>query len=277
MKMLIVLLVSCVGCFAKLGETEKEIEARYGSAVNKSKGGKLYSFDKFNVAVVFQQGVSSAELLRGKEPKTEISDSDAVALGEAISGTNGFSKENISSVMQTAWKNPNGCGILKTHDFVKGDELMVVSARYMATVEAESNLKKKEMVSKFSAPVSVALQPDAKEIEKQAKADREFQRGIAEKNAEAQKHIEVVAAEKTKAISDRAVAWNLSKANSGDAYGQFRMGERYRDGEGVVKDETKAKEWLKKAADQGHKEAVSALAWLTSHPSGAASASRPPQ
>jgi len=51
-------------------------------------------------------------------------------------------------------------------------------------------------------------------------------------------------------------------ADKGDAYGELRMGQRYRDGDGVPKDLVKAREWLQKAADQGQPDAAKALALL---------------
>lgn len=57
----------------------------------------------------------------------------------------------------------------------------------------------------------------------------------------------------------KAVDFNRLSAEKGDAFGQFRMGERYRDGDGVPKDPTKAREFFEKAAAQGHSEAKAAL------------------
>ena len=44
--------------------------------------------------------------------------------------------------------------------------------------------------------------------------------------------------------------WNLQEAERGNAYGLLRMGERYRDGDGVEKDLGKAKEYLLKLKKQ---------------------------
>jgi len=57
----------------------------------------------------------------------------------------------------------------------------------------------------------------------------------------------------------KALTFNQTQAEKGDAYGQFRMGERYRDGDGVKKDEATAREYFTKAASQGHGEAAKAL------------------
>jgi TPR repeat protein len=58
---------------------------------------------------------------------------------------------------------------------------------------------------------------------------------------------------------------NQAQADKGDAYGLLRMGERYRDGDGVPKDLVKAKEYLFKAAAAGSSDATNELAQLNSN------------
>lgn len=61
-----------------------------------------------------------------------------------------------------------------------------------------------------------------------------------------------VAAEKKKAQSElRALKDNEDDAAKGDVYGLLRMGERYRDGEGVEKNLDKARDYLSRAAQAG--------------------------
>ena len=48
-----------------------------------------------------------------------------------------------------------------------------------------------------------------------------------------------------------ALQSNLDAAAKGDLFGLLRMGERYRDGDGVEKNLSKAREYLQKAADAG--------------------------
>ena len=52
-------------------------------------------------------------------------------------------------------------------------------------------------------------------------------------------------------------------ADKGDAYGELRMGLRYRDGDGVPMDLDKAREMLQKSADQGDSDATTALSELS--------------
>lgn len=60
----------------------------------------------------------------------------------------------------------------------------------------------------------------------------------------------------------RALKFNQDAAAKGDMFGLLRMGERYRDGDGVEKDLAKAKEYLQKATDAGSPTAKEELAKL---------------
>lgn len=62
----------------------------------------------------------------------------------------------------------------------------------------------------------------------------------------------------------RALKWHQELAAKGDAFGQFEMGQRYLKGDGVEKDEAKAKEYFTKSAVQGNKDAAKTLEKLKS-------------
>jgi hypothetical protein len=70
------------------------------------------------------------------------------------------------------------------------------------------------------------------------------------------------AAAHKQATADRVLKINQDAAAKGDVFGLLRMGERYRDGDGVEKDLAKAKEYLQKAADAGSPTAVDELSKL---------------
>lgn len=70
----------------------------------------------------------------------------------------------------------------------------------------------------------------------------------ARNKAEAKRAVEQARAEQGKA---RALQLNQEAAAKGDAYGLLRMGERYRDGDGVDKDLGNARVYFQKAADAG--------------------------
>jgi len=85
------------------------------------------------------------------------------------------------------------------------------------------------------APIAAELTPEEKAAQSKKLAD------------------EKAAAEK------KALDWNQKQADAGDAYGQWRMGQRYLTGNGVDKNITKAREYFSKAADQGNPDAKKAL------------------
>jgi hypothetical protein len=63
-------------------------------------------------------------------------------------------------------------------------------------------------------------------------------------------------------VAARVMKWHQELADQGDAYGEYRMGLRYRDGDGVPQDLKKARDLFQKSAAQGHADAVAALAKL---------------
>ena len=70
------------------------------------------------------------------------------------------------------------------------------------------------------------------------------------------------AAERKKQAETRALKSNQDATEKGDSFGLMRMGERYRDGDGVEKDLVKAKEYLQKSADAGSPTAKEELSKL---------------
>ena len=61
---------------------------------------------------------------------------------------------------------------------------------------------------------------------------------------------------------EKALRYNIDLALKGDDYGEYRMGQRCRDGEGIPKDLKKAREWFGKSAAQGNISAIKELAHL---------------
>jgi TPR repeat protein len=73
---------------------------------------------------------------------------------------------------------------------------------------------------------------------------------------------ELRAADPRIAASEKALKANQQLANGGDPYGLLRMGERYRDGDGVPKDLAIAHDYLVKAAAAGSPTAADELSKL---------------
>ena len=84
--------------------------------------------------------------------------------------------------------------------------------------------------------------------------------GAAQAQQDAINSTNIVA--KQSAAREKALKLNQEQAAKGDAYGLLRMGERYRDGDGVPKDTNKAREYFVKAVDAGSPTAADALARL---------------
>ncbi|HAO78569.1 MAG TPA: hypothetical protein DCQ92_06250 [Verrucomicrobia subdivision 3 bacterium] len=84
------------------------------------------------------------------------------------------------------------------------------------------------------------------------KADFEERQRAAQNQLNEQRRISAEKAAAAKKVAqDKVLKFNQDLADKGDAYGLLRMGERYRDGDGVPKDFTKARDYLTKAAAAG--------------------------
>ncbi len=87
-----------------------------------------------------------------------------------------------------------------------------------------------------------------------------------EAGAQARAQATLRAAAATQAALARKLEWDKDLAAKNDYYGLFRMGERYRDGEGVEKDFAKAREYFTKAIAAGSDSAKAALDKLPKQP-----------
>jgi hypothetical protein len=90
----------------------------------------------------------------------------------------------------------------------------------------------------------------------------EYQKRISDLPNELAKQAKEKEVTQKQAIVDKVLKNNEDLAGKGDAYGLLRMGERYRDGEGVPKDLAKAKQYLQKAVTAGSPEAADELKTL---------------
>ncbi len=55
----------------------------------------------------------------------------------------------------------------------------------------------------------------------------------------------------------KAFEWYSETAQQGDAHAQFNLGVMYHLGDGTMQNNIMAEIWLRKAADNGHKDAIS--------------------
>jgi TPR repeat protein len=65
--------------------------------------------------------------------------------------------------------------------------------------------------------------------------------------------------EKRQEAQTKVLKYYQDLADKGDAYGQFRLGQLYLAGDGVEKNEAKAREFFTKSAAQENKDAAAAL------------------
>ena len=122
----------------------------------------------------------------------------------------------------------------------KGHILMISTEESMRHFGTHQEKQKPDLADAFSRLVMVAPHLTMKEL-----------------NPTDQARIQAMDEAQTKAL-----AWDQLQAEQGDAYGQLRMGERYRDGDGVAKDLVMARSWLSKSAYQGNSHAIKALSKL---------------
>ena len=61
-------------------------------------------------------------------------------------------------------------------------------------------------------------------------------------------------------FNDEAVAYYRKAAEQGDRDGEFGLGSMYAAGEGVKRDPAEARNWITRAAEKGHPNAINALA-----------------
>ena len=92
-----------------------------------------------------------------------------------------------------------------------------------------------------------------------AALDEKRRREIEAQTAAAKADAHAALETKRQALQANVVKYNQARADKGDADGQLRMGELCRDGDGVPKDEAKARAYFTKSAAQGNKDAARAL------------------
>ncbi len=104
--------------------------------------------------------------------------------------------------------------------------------------------------------------PTQDQLRKWQDEEAERQKGIARQVAEQRRVAAEKAATVKKATQDRVLKWHLEQAEKGDSFGLFRMGEHYRDGDGVPRDLDKARDYFTKAIAAGSATAADALSKL---------------
>ncbi|HXR03212.1 MAG TPA: hypothetical protein VN836_00715 [Verrucomicrobiae bacterium] len=156
---------------------------------------------------------------------------------------------------------------LKKLTTVLGDERTVTELDYGEPCERPEGGEKIEVEAQAPTPYE---QKQLQEIESSITEKRNAASAAKKRVADFVQKIEdakIMAVEKVKqrkeAAENKALKSNQDQAAKGDEYGLLRMGERYRDGDGVEKDLAKAKDYLTKAAAAGSPTATDELSKLS--------------
>lgn len=108
-----------------------------------------------------------------------------------------------------------------------------------------------------------ALEAKQREDEATRKAEAERREKEAAILAE-QARLQAIENAQNDPTAKRLFTFRLKRATEGEAVFQYDLALQYLNGQGVPQDVSAAKEWLKKAATQGHKKAQAQLAELAS-------------
>ena len=168
------------------------------------------------------------------------------------------------------------CGMPDTPENRKKAGIPIPTTKQSAAAQEEiaAGLKAAEQEKRVVEERKLAAQQQASEsaVSKRQAADAEIaarlkaieqvKRLAEEKQRAAQQQAVEAAIAKKQAPYARALKWNMENAEKGDAYGLLRMGQRYRDGEGVQKDVAKAREYFTKAIQAGSPSADAELSTL---------------
>jgi hypothetical protein len=222
---------------ANLGETPVQLQARYGKPTNGpvdfGNGVFLYTYAATNhtVQVEYLKGKSAMEGFQPNPGRPNFTDAQCLAIATAISGTTNW------SVM------------------TKDDEKTYwISDNYSASIQRRPGQQHYLLVRTAGWLAHELLHPseDARRLLGGMRPNR-FRIAIPATPPPS-------STRETKAETDvRILKWHQELAGQGDAYGEYRMALRYRDGDGVLKDLEQARGLLQKSASQGNPDAAAAL------------------
>jgi hypothetical protein len=242
-----VLFLASLGvALANLEETLTQVNTRYGDPLNKEAVGKAtlctYRFNGANYSVYFIGKVDVCEVIS----KVDMTAEDGLTMAKgAVTSRSDW--ERVVGVEKGAsvWNSGDkffACWEPKDDDL---NQVTVCNLAFTKWAIAQKDLADSKLVAMFGG----------------MPGDPPAPRAASPSEAAAAK----AAAEKLKAEWEaRMLAWHQEQAAKGSAYGQLKMGLRYRDGVGVQKDPAKAKSFLEQSSAQGNEAAAAALKTLAS-------------
>jgi hypothetical protein len=248
------LVAGCCSSWARLGDTVAELHARYGGPfradIFEGKNFQSFLFGDYTVTVWLDQGKSEMEMLETKKDE-RVSIEQCELLLKAVGGGGEWRKIKNFKVFETDWSRADGAIAFRVENLTGGGRLFVASSDHVLRTSAEQEKKRKDIAAAFGSPygtnevvLKVVVDPTNDPVFLQQQA---IQKAAADAKAKA---------------AEKALKFNQDSVDRGEAYGQYRMGMRYLTGDGVAKDQQKARDYLAKAADQGHVQAKEELSKL---------------
>jgi hypothetical protein len=150
------LLLASWPCQARIGETVRQAESRYGTTTNWTQSGwlllKTYRYQKWSVSVVYKGGYSICEELTPLKAEDEFTEDECDTLVKTLSGHDRFVDWDPLTGRKTFWATDGGIHARLWRSEKKPDMLQVYSADWTQHLEALNNAKLKSIADAFSKP-----------------------------------------------------------------------------------------------------------------------------
>jgi hypothetical protein len=146
MKTAIAILVLSIGCnvtlLARIGETEQQVEARYGKSIGMLSRGdelphKAYRFSGLDIVVGFIDGVSQSEFFY-KHDKSDFSPNEIALLLEANAGGGKWVREPKTPSGIQGWKVLSGG---RSAEYAGGNKALAIWTDLSLEISQESKAK----------------------------------------------------------------------------------------------------------------------------------------
>jgi TPR repeat protein len=126
------LVFGTVTALARLGETTNEIQVRYGAPAGQDTflglPARSYTFNGFNVLVVFNEGKSFIEALKPLEDGRRLEADEAEVMASRIAGCETWTRKNTPDPPGVEFKGTNGAAAMLRRGPQPPDSLVIYSA-----------------------------------------------------------------------------------------------------------------------------------------------------
>jgi Sel1 repeat len=216
---------------AKLGDTPSQIAVRYGNPIGKVDtfmlGDVQYRVERYRIngrliLVDYEFGKCAGERIYASREKPHFTEKECLDLATEITGQTLWTNQEPDECCITWNSGPFTARLEKFTDFGQPDTLQILK---WGPIERPPGL------AGTPNPLPSSSQSSAPESKAAVKAS----------------------------AKERMLKWHQDLAETGDPFGEYKMGMRHLSGDGVPKDAIKAREWLEKASAHGDSEAAAAL------------------